>query len=319
MHLDVHSHFLSYDFVMHMRGRAKMPATVQEGGEYFIDCTPVMRFPMSPRIVDMDAKLKDLEAMDVDMAVLSHGIPGPERLDDPSEADYWAARINDDLAGIVERHAGRFLGWGTLGFGDIERSVAELERCVKELGFKGFQLYANINGRTVDSPEFWPVYRKAAELGVAINLHPTVPLNMVGMDTRSLASGLGFMVDTSLATMRLFDAGVFDAIPDLKYILPHVGGVLPYLRGRVERQRVGKPRPVADYFAMIYFDTVSYNFESLELCYRWIGPEHMLYGTDHPFTEPTRFIVDMVEKLDATPDELEMVFHRNAEKLLKIG
>lgn len=318
MHLDIHSHFLSMDFVMHMIGRSELPTTVLEGGEYSIECGGELRFDASARIVDMDTKLKDLEAMGVDLSVLSHGIPGPEVLA-PDEADYWASKINDHLASIIEAYPGKFLGWGTIGFGDPQRSVAELERCVNELGFKGMQLYANIGGRVVDSPEFWPVYRRAAELGVALNLHPTIPLNRNGMDTRSLLSGLGFMYDTSLATMRLFDSGLFDELPTLKFILPHVGGVLPYLRGRVDRQRVGKPRPVSDYFDLIYFDTVSYNMESLDLCYKWIGPERMLYGTDHPFTPPTRFIADMVEGLGCTPEELEMIFHGNAERLLGIG
>lgn len=315
MHLDVHSHFLSPDFVKHLVGRGNMPRAVQEGGEYFIDCAPALRMGAGPRIVEMDAKLKDLEVMDVDLSVLSHGIPGPEVLD-ADEADYWASRINDHLAGLIEAYPGKFLGWGTIGFGDPHRSVAEVDRCINELGFKGVQLYANIGGRVVDSPEFWPVYRRVAELGVPLNLHPTIPLNMNGMDSRSLISGLGFMYDTSLATMRLFDSGIFDELPTLKFILPHAGGVLPYIRGRVERQRTGSPKTAAEYFEMIYFDTVSYNFESLELCYKWIGPERLLYGTDHPFTEPTRFIADFVERLECTPEELEMVFHGNAERLL---
>ena len=318
MHLDIHSHFLNPDFVKHLVGRSAMPRTVLEGGEYFIDCAPALRMGAGPRIIEMDTKLKDLEIMDVDLSVLSHGVPGPEVLG-ASEADYWASRINDYLAGLIQAYPNKFLGWGTIGFGDPNRSVAEVDRCINELGFKGVQLYANIGGRVVDDPEFWPVYRRVAELGVSLNLHPTIPLNMNGMDSRSLISGLGFMYDTSLATMRLFDSGIFDEIPTLKFILPHVGGILPYIRGRVERQRVGAAKTVAEYFDMIYFDTVSYNFESLNLCYQWIGPQRLLYGTDHPFTEPTRFIADMVERLECTPEELEMVFHKNAEQLLKIS
>ena len=317
MHLDVHSHFLHLDFIKHLAGRSSLPRSVEEAGEWFVDCTPAYRVPAGPRITDMPTKLEELEVMDVDMSVLSHGIPGPEVLP-RDEADYWASRINDHLAGLIEANSGRFLGWASVGFGTAERSIAEIDRCVDQLGFKGIQIFSNIGGRLIDSAEFWPVYRHMADIGLPMNLHPTIPLNIVGMDRRNLVSGLGFMYDTSLATMRLIDAGLFDELPHLKFIMPHVGGILPYIRGRLERQREDQPTKVSDSFDRLYFDTVTYNFDALEYCYRWIGAERLLYGTDHPFTAPTRFIADFVEQLDCTPEQRELIFHGNAERLLGI-
>jgi len=66
--------------------------------------------------------------------VLSHGIPGPELLE-PAAADDWAARINDHLAGVVERYPDKFIAWGSIGFGSPERSIAEVDRCINQLGF----------------------------------------------------------------------------------------------------------------------------------------------------------------------------------------
>src|SRR6266571_7847438 len=192
--IDVHTHFLCLDFVKHLQGRSALPRTVLEGGVYVMDCAPGLRLPSVPNIVDMDVKLKDADAMGIELSVLSHGIPGPDILGG-DEADDWACRMNDYLAGIVERYPGRFLGFGNIGFGSVERSISEVDRCVNQLGFKGIQLFSNIDSRVLDSAEFMPVYKHIAELGVPLNMHPGIPLNRVGVDRSSLMVSLAFLFD----------------------------------------------------------------------------------------------------------------------------
>ena len=80
MHLDVHSHFLCLDFVKHLGARSSLPRSVVEGGDWFVDCAPGYRLSVGPRITEMATKLEELEAMDVDVSVLSHGVPGPRGL-----------------------------------------------------------------------------------------------------------------------------------------------------------------------------------------------------------------------------------------------
>jgi aminocarboxymuconate-semialdehyde decarboxylase len=262
-----------------------------------------------------------MDVMGIDVSVLSHGMPGPERLapDAPSQADEWAARINDHLAGLVAKHPGRFLGWGTLGFGDVDRTMAEADRCVRELGFKGFQLFSNIGGNLIDSPDYLRVYEHVAALGVPLNMHPTIPLNLVGMDEHRLISGLGYIYDTSLALVRLLSSGIFDRSPSLNLIMPHVGGIVPYLAGRLGRRPLtNAPGTLADYLAMVNFDTVTHDLEALEFCYAFAGAERLLYGTDVPFAPATPAPEAMVERLGCTDAEREMIYHGNAERLLGI-
>ena len=327
MRIDVHSHFIDLDFIKHLEGRSSLPSSVLDGGTYFTTCAVGFRMPALPRIVDMDVKLRDIEDTGVDVSVLSHGVPGPETLGG-QEADDWAARINDHLAGIIESYPGRFIGWATIGFGDTGRSIAEVDRCINELGFKGIQLFSNINQRVLDAPELLPVYRHVASLGVPMNMHPAIPLNLVGMDRSSLITGLGFMFDTSLAAMRLIQSGLFDEAPDLKLIVPHLGGVIPYLKGRLER--TGEPslrsivaapelaHPIGHYLDLLYFDTVSYHIEALDYLYRLVGADRLLYGTDHPYGQPFDVIAGMVEQLECTDAEREAIYHGNAERLLKL-
>lgn len=326
MRVDVHTHFLCLDFIKHLHGRSALPNTVLDGGNYFISCAPGLRIPVQPRIVDMETKLKDIEEMRVDLSVLSHGVPGPEILGG-QEADDWACRINDHLAGIIDAYPGKFMGWGSIGFGSTGRAIAEVDRCINELGFKGIQLFSNINRRLLDAEELKPVYRHVARLGVPMNLHPAVPLNLTGMDNGLLLTGLGFMVDTGLATVRLIQSGLFDEEPDLKLVVPHVGGIIPYLKGRLDLYRspvraaasqVELKHGVGYYLEKLYYDTVAYHIEALDYCYRMMSADHLLYGTDHPYGQPSTLLAEMVEQLDCTDAERERIYHGTARQLLRL-
>lgn len=325
MRIDVHTHFLCLDFVKHMQGRSALPRTVLEGGAYFVNCGQGLNLPTVPKIVEVDEKLRDMEAMQVDVSVLSHGIPGPDVLGG-QEADDWARRINDHLAGIIEQHPDRFLGWGSIGFGDPDRACAEVDRCLNELGFKGIQLFSNTNRKVLDAPEFMPVYKHVAELGMPLNMHPAYPLNTTGMETSALIVPLAFLYDTSLNTVRLIQSGLFDAAPTLKLIVPHVGGIIPYLYGRIAaynnpsihfHDQRKLQEPFEHYLDLLYIDSVCYNLEALDHCYRFLGAARILYGTDHPFGQ-YHIAAGMVDRLQCSAEDRALIYHGNAERLMKL-
>jgi len=109
-----------------------------------------------PPILNVDVKLADMDAAGIDLAVLSPALPGPAVLGG-TQADSWAARINDELAVITAAHPGRFAAWASLGFGDPSRAIAEVDRCLDQLGLTGFQVWSNIAGRPLDAPDVLPV------------------------------------------------------------------------------------------------------------------------------------------------------------------
>ena len=326
MRIDVHSHFQCLDFVKHLAGRTGLPRTLLDGGTYVIQCAAGLNIPSIPKILDMEEKLCDMDDMKIDVAVLSHGIPfGADVLGGP-EADDWAARINDDLARIVATYPGRFVGLGTIGFGDCRRSMAEVDRCIGPLGFRGFQIFSNISGNVLDSSRIAPVLRHIARSGAPIHLHPAIPLNQIGLDIPSDSLSIGFPFDCSLNVLRLIRSGLFDESPDIKVIVAHAGGVIPYLRGRIEAynspsplvpETVPLPHPIAHYLDRLYVDTVCYHKEALECCYQVVGGERMLYGTDHPFGRYDG-PAELVEQLDCPAPHRELVWHGNAERLLNL-
>lgn len=326
MRIDVHTHFQCLEFVKHLHGRSMMPKSLLDGGNYIIQCAAGLSVPALPRAVDMEEKLRDMEEMKIDAAVLSHGIPfGPDVLGG-READDWAKRINDDLAGIIDRFPGKFIGLGTIGFGDSQRSIVEVNRCIRDLGFKGFQIFSNISNKLLDSSDFIPVLKQIGMLGVPIHLHPAIPLNRIGLDVPNQFLPLGFPYDTSLNALRLIQSGLFDEMPNLKLIVAHVGGVIPYLAGRIGTYSAqsalvpdtsGLKHPIDAYIRELYVDTVCYDVEALECCYKVLGPRHMLYGTDHPFG---RYDVaaELIEQLSCSAPDRELIYHGNAERLLNL-
>jgi predicted TIM-barrel fold metal-dependent hydrolase len=326
MRIDVHTHFQCLDFVKHLRGRSSLPKSVLDGGTHIIQCAPGLNVPALPKIIDMEMKLRDMELMKIDVAVLSHGIPfGPEVLS-RQEADEWATRINDDLARIVATYPGKFVGLGSIGFGDCQRSIAEADRCVRQLGFRGFQVFSNVANKLLDSSEFIPVLRHIGMLGVPIHLHPAIPPNHIGLSTASLFLSLGFPYDNSLNAVRLIQSGLFDEVLDLKLIVAHIGGVIPYLAGRIESYTTPSavfpdaPRlthPIHHYLRKLYVDTVCYHVEALECCYKVMGATHMLYGTDHPFGRYDE-ASELVEQLSCPASDRELIYHGNAERLLNL-
>ena len=326
MRIDVHTHFQCLDFIKHMEGQHNLPKGVLDGGTYIVQCAVGLNVPALPKMIDIEKKLRDMEDMKIDVAVLSHGFPFGADVLGGREADYWAQRINDHLAGIIDRYPGKFVGFGSIGFGDCQQSIAEVDRCIKKLGFKGFQVFSNIGNKVLDSSEFMPILKHIGLLGVPIHLHAAIPLNRIGLDSANMFLPLGFPYDSSLNTLRLIQSGLFDETPDLKLIVAHVGGVIPYLWGRIGTYSAPSPlvpdaprlaHPLDHYLRRLYVDTVCYNVEALKCCYEVMGAEHLLYGSDHPFG---RYDVaaELVQQLNCPAHDRDLIHHGNAERLLNL-
>jgi len=312
MKIDIHSHLMSVAFLEHLRGRDAVPTAVRDGTGYIAHCAPGLSLPYRPPILSVEAKLADMDMAGIDLAVLSHGLPGPHMLGG-AQADNWAARINDELAAIAAAHPGRFAGWANLGFGDLSRTIAEADRCLDQLGLAGFQVWSNVGGRPLDDPGVLPVLEHLADRGAAIHLHPAPASGHQGLAPATML-GFAFPVDTSLAR-------------DPVIIAAHLGGVLPWLRERIGLWShaippvPGLPPPVrsaGEYLDRLYIDTVGYGAAPLEYCYAQLGAGRMLFGTDHPYATP-RLPQDLTERLPYTQTESEQILAGNAQRLLRLG
>jgi predicted TIM-barrel fold metal-dependent hydrolase len=325
MRIDIHSHLMSVAFLEYLKGRDAMPTAVRDGTGYIAHCAPGLSLPYRPPILSVEAKLADMDMAGIDLAVLSHGLPGPAMLGG-AQADHWAARINDELAAITAAYPGRFAGWANLGFGDLSRTIAEVDRSLDQLGLAGFQVWSNVGGRPLDDPGVLPVLEHIADRGAAIHLHPAPPPGQQGLAPATML-GFAFPADTSLAVLRLIGAGLFDR--DLVIIAAHLGGVLPWLRERIGLWNSaipplrGQPQPTqptrsaGECLDRLYIDTVGYGPAPLEYCYVQLGAARMLFGTDHPYATPS-LPQDLVERMPCTPAEREQILAGNARRLLRL-
>ena len=323
MRIDIHSHLMSVAFLEHLQGRDTLPTAVRDADGFIAHCAPLLSLPYRPPILSVEAKLADMDAAGIDLAVLSPGPPSPAVLSG-ALADTWAARINDELAVIAAAHPGRFAGWASLGFGDPSRTIAEVDRCLDQLGLAGFQVWSNIAGRPLDAPDVLPVLEHIADRGAAIHLHPIWPARQEPMST-ALMLGFAFPADTSLAVLRLIGAGLFDRDPVI--VAAHLGGVLPWLRerlaihGQASAPFPGQPdlaRPMGEYLDQLFIDTVGYGAAPLEYCYAQFGAGRLLFGTDHPFAAPG-LPGQLIDRLPCTQAEREQILAGNAKRLLRLG
>ena len=294
------------------------------GGRYLVDYGGIQQFALDLASYCPEAKLKDMDAAGVDVSVLSVNIPGPEWLE-PDLAVAGAQLCNDYLADVCARHPGRFVGLACLPLNDVTAARAELQRAVVQLGLRGVFLPSHIAGQPVDAPQFETFYADAEVLGVPLVLHPTVAPWHSAIREYSMIPMIGFMVDTSIAMLRLILGGVLERHPRLQIVHPHAGGVLPYLMGRVMEQtevkRRGREhitRSPAEYYRQVYLDLVSLSALAIRYAYDFAGPDRLLFGSDHPWVGVDT-LLELVQALDIPEADRARIMGLNAVWLFKIG
>lgn len=264
-----------------------------------------------------------MDELKIDCAVLSCS-PGAEQLD-PDESIRVCRATNDALYALTQRFPGRYLGSAVLPVGDIPAAEAELERCVKELGFVAWHTHSNYGETAPDDPRYRPLFQKAVELGVYVYLHPQLAHSSRVDDCGFPVAGpgLGFTLDTVTTLTRMIVGGLFDELPDLKLVLGHLGEALPFLLDRMDNRLKFLPNPKAKnqrdfsyYFHHNIYVTTSGNMspQAFDCTRRVLGLDRILFGSDHPF-ENAAHMVDFADNLPLGEREREALYYKNAEAL----
>ncbi|RYF87640.1 MAG: amidohydrolase, partial [Chitinophagaceae bacterium] len=213
--------------------------------------------------------------------------------------------LNDHIAGIVGRYPDRYVGLGTIPMQAPDLAIKELERCVKELGLAGVQIGSHINDLNLDSPELFPVFQAAEELGAAIFVHPWDMIGKEKMSKYWLPWLVGMPMESSLAICSMIFGGIFERLPKLRVAFAHGGGSFPSTIGRIEHGFQVRPDLCAvdnnvnprDYLGRFYFDSLVHDPAALDYLVKLVGPNSIALGTDYPFPlgelEPGRLIESM--------------------------
>jgi len=277
------------------------------------------------KMYNLELRRKEMEAAKITKQILSVGPPGVDRMDIPT-ALAEARKCNDQLAEVVENNPEEFAALAILPLQSIEEALQEMDRAIKDLGFKGVMINSNIARKPLDSPEFFPFYEKAAHLKVPIYIHPTVPVCTDFQNEYALFVVLGFLFDSSLAVARLILSGVLDKYPHTQFVVSHLGTLLPFIKQRLDDQWLSFPpalrgaisTPPSNYLNRFYTDTVNNYPPSYDLAKGIFPIDHILFGTDYPFLDSSK-CVDCVAGLTAFDEgEKEKIFHENARNLFKL-
>jgi aminocarboxymuconate-semialdehyde decarboxylase len=281
----------------------------------------VRRIP--PTSTSIDDKLATMDASGIEIALLSTNDPGPEWFG--ADGPALAQVIHDSLAAVIAKHPARFRGLCTLPLQDEKAAGAELDRCVKTLGFVGILLDTNLAGAWCDEPQFHWLYARAEEIGIPVLLHPAKPLTTEQVKGYELTSTLGNMFENTIALARIIASGLLDRHPALKLVCPHLGGTLPSLCGRMDHQlRVLKRGPQnlerkpSEYLRSIHMDIVSPLAEAMRFAVDFSGPRKLLFSSDHPWVQP-RDILEPLRSLDLPVADQRRILSDNARELFRLG
>jgi predicted TIM-barrel fold metal-dependent hydrolase len=283
------------------------------------------------RLLDLgQGRIKGMDAAGVDVAVVSLTSPGTDHFD-PATGTRLTKRVNDELAAAVDKYPTRLMGFAALAPKDPEAAARELERTVKDLGFKGWKTHSNFGDSYIDEKRYWPILAKAEELDVPIYLHPVAPM-IPQLRTYGLAlagAAFGFGIETATAMVRLVLSGAFDAFPKLQIILGHYGEGLPFLMQRIDHPfvrphlKAADPdvvpdlkRVPSDYLRDNMVVTTSGNYlpAAFNCTREALGMDKILLGTDYPYEEMgdcMRFL----EGLGMSEDEKTQLYQGNATRM----
>ena len=202
-----------------------------------------------------------------------------------------SASLNEALIGMTKEYPDKFRCMAQIPLQDPKAAAKELQRAVKA-GHLGCQIGSNVAGKNLDDRALDPVWRMAVKLDVPIFIHP---VDVMGVNDRLkdyyLRNFIGNPLDTTIAAASLIFGGVFDRFPKVKFLLSHVGGFTPWIRGRWQpgygeraEPKVNKAKAPENYYKKFYYDTGQAYGRPLLASYKALVPvAQILFGTDFPF------------------------------------
>ena len=279
------------------------------------------------QLLDLGAgRLAAMDAAGIDMQVLSMAGPGVEEFDLPT-GRVLARAINDELAEAIARHPKRFAGLATLAYGDPEGAAAELERAVTKLGLKGGKLNSHVGGEYLDHRKYRVLWETAEGLGVPMMIHPKDPpaavLSVLSDYPGLTQAAWGFAFDAATHSLRLIASGLFDACPNLKIVLGHLGEAIPFWLWRIDNHFARSPAAVAlerrpsEYFLDNFMVSTSGMFHDpqFQCVYQTLGADRIMFAVDYPY-EPMEQGARFIDGIVIPEADKRKICSGNVEKLL---
>jgi aminocarboxymuconate-semialdehyde decarboxylase len=287
--LDLHTHYYPESFFNLLR---EIPS------EFTFDKDPTGRtilkhrqarfFGITPPMSDPSMRLSDMDRVGIDVEVISLSTPNIFFGDEKHQPEV-ARVVNDAYAELIAKHPNRFKGFASIPMDLPDAALDELHRAIGDLRLNGVILLSNIKGRALTDPVYRPFFEEANRMRLCIFLHPMIPANSEQFSEYVLGPLVGFPFDTTLAVARMCFDGLLRDFPDIRWIIGHLGGAIPYLMERLDngfrdfaecRAKIDQLPSV--YLKKLYYDTVTFSPHTLRMVRDQVGVDHMVMGSDYP-------------------------------------
>jgi aminocarboxymuconate-semialdehyde decarboxylase len=323
--IDIHAHYFPQaylDLVATEGARFKYEVVTTD--DTFTIKNPVFSpGPQPKKFIDLEQRLADMDAQGITLHALSLTAPMVYWAD--ADLSHRLASVwNDAAVAAHKAHPDRFVVLATLPMLAPDRSIEELDRVSKLPGVRGIYMGTNLESHDLDDALFEPIFARIEQLGLPVFLHPIQTVGGKRMQNYYLGNLLGNPIDTAIAACRLIFGGVLDRHPDLQITLPHAGGVLPIVMGRVDhgwkvrKEAKHLENPPSSYLRRFTYDTISHSKPILEFVISQVGADRVMIGSDYCFDMGYQRPLEIIDALGLSPEDRKMVLGGTAAKLLKI-
>ncbi len=281
---------------------------------------------VAPKLTGLEARLADMDAMGVDVQVLSPS---------PNQYYYWAdealareiVRVqNEHIARLCARHPDCLQGLGTVALQHPALAAQQLRHAVTQLGLKGVEISTSVEGRELADPALAPFWQEAADLGCVVFIHPLGTSAFERLNRWYLTNVIGQPLETTIALSHLIFSGLLDRHPGLRLLAAHGGGYLPFYLGRFEHAWRTRPDSRAmqhaprEYLRRIWFDTVVYEPQAIRHLIDEVGVSQVVAGTDYPFDMGSYELASLLARVPGLDDAGQAaILGGNARALLGLA
>lgn len=277
-----------------------------------------------PEAFDYGLRIEAQDKLGIDIGIVS--LTSPNVFWGAAEISAETARlVNDEMAAGQTAYPDRIRFFASIPWEYPDLALIELKRALAN-GAVGVMVLAHINDRHLIDPLFAPIWRALDDLALPVLVHPTAPFGAkeagFGFE-RILMPGLGFMFDTTLGIARMAVDGFFDRFPNVKLIVSHAGGYLPYVASRIDVFREAETlmqfkitESVREILGRLYYDAIVYDAIGLDLCIDLAGPDKVMFGTDFPMPYNIGKLNANIDRLP--PDQAAAIKGGNARRLFNL-
>lgn len=304
--LDIHTHFYTQGFFQKIRETGgDFSFTSDPNGRPIITYNGARFFGIQPPMTDVARRIEGMDRVGIDVEVVSLSTPNVFFADAKGQPDV-AKMMNDAYADLIARHPKRFKAFASIPMDAPDAALKELHRAVTSLKLNGVILLSNIRGAALTDKRYRPFFEEANRMKLCIFLHPMLPVTTEPFKEYVLGPIIGFPFDTTLAVARMCFDGMLKDFPDIKWIVGHAGGAVPFLMERMDSgyRDFAETKTKIDqlpsyYLKRLYYDTVTFSPHNLNMLRDMVGADHMLMGSDYPHLLGS--IEKAVSSIDALP------------------